>query len=474
MRIASRQNNKRLAVIGIIFAVIALLATAIFATINASLFAASMPTPSSLSPAGGLYTNGKSYTMRWTPIASAVKYTYESYNDELGKSKRFESTELSSSSSRSGIGEMTYYWRVQAIDAQGNKSEWSELSKLVIDNTPPTSPSISVSGIGVEKLLNTPSITATWNQPTGDSASYNFRYSNTAIGAQYTAQSPRNITGLTATEWSGPISEGDGAYTLQVQALDRAGNQSPWSAPFTFNLDVTAPGITLDPIASAETPAIITVRAAVNDSSIQKAEILVDGTVITEVDVTDGKVVHSLSGYGAGTRTITVRATDAAGNRGVSNAQTSIITTPVVIITPTPPEETPTSKPTQPTIPVEIEEPAPPVLQPTITDPAPVKNVPSNASAAIEQPVRTNNLRNIAFALPDEEGEVAAPVSAAASAPETSISGGLTNVAQGVKGDSVAKNNWSVPLGGIGWGVAAGVGVSWAILAVRRRWPEDK
>lgn len=145
-------------------------------------------------------------------------------------------------------------------------------------------------------------------------------------GASYSScTSPMNLSGVT-----------QGAHTFYVTADDTAGNTSS-AATYTWNVDLTAPTLTLN-----TTPASITNinSASFGFSAIDSG----GGSVAGYVCSLDGAAYssctdpQSYSALSAGSHSFSIKATDSAGN-------TSAVTNYTWIVDQTPPTVTITSKP---------------------------------------------------------------------------------------------------------------------------------
>src|SRR5690606_24020109 len=94
--------------------------------------------------------------------------------------------------------------------------------------------------------------------------------------------------------------------------------ESACSAPFSVTLDLTAPVVTVDDIATINEGDDAVVTGTVDDPSVTTVEIFVDGVSEGIATVVAGAFSFNVSGLAVGDYDITVRATDAAGNDGES------------------------------------------------------------------------------------------------------------------------------------------------------------
>lgn len=193
-------------------------------------------------PFDGAVVSGTQYTMAWTKVAGAKEYQYESYSDANGLQKRWFTTYGGSTTSKVSfnIPEQTYWWRIRAIDTNGVAGGWSQLWKLTVDNTAPTTTLTTSSPSGAPNLYNGPiTITGTVGVAEKNLASHTFTVTNpqgvvSIIGPISTANLTHSFTLDT--------SAGDGQYTITYSALDKAGNKSAAIASRVVVVDKTAPG----------------------------------------------------------------------------------------------------------------------------------------------------------------------------------------------------------------------------------------
>jgi hypothetical protein len=135
----------------------------------------------------------------------------------------------------SAFPEGTIYWRVGSIDSLGNESSFSATSSLTIDLTPPIAPT---------PVAFTPDPTNNqqpkldWNGPS-DAARYHIQIDD---NADFT--SPLiDDSSLTVKAYTSSIKLPAGAIYWHVSSIDAAGNESAFSAPDSFVIDTTVPGV---------------------------------------------------------------------------------------------------------------------------------------------------------------------------------------------------------------------------------------
>ncbi|MBZ4331842.1 Ig-like domain-containing protein [Corallococcus sp. AS-1-12] len=177
---------------------------------------------------------------------------------------------------------------VVAVDAAGNVSPSTSASFSVDLVAPDTALTASVPAVTSSRDA---SFEFTSNEPT---ATFECRFDT---GTFIPCTSPQARTDLA-----------DGTYTVQVRAVDAAGNVDPTPATFTWTVDTTAPDtfIRSGPVANdAPNPATFDLDS--NEAGVTYACSLDDGPFTACSD-------PALFTVTAGPHTLAVRATDAAGN----------------------------------------------------------------------------------------------------------------------------------------------------------------
>lgn len=93
--------------------------------------------PTLAAPQNGALVSGNP-GQSWNPVAGVHHYKYESFSDVGLQNKIYSETTTQTSRTVGGTQTITFWWHVQAVDAAGNASPWSDAWKLTIDNTKPT------------------------------------------------------------------------------------------------------------------------------------------------------------------------------------------------------------------------------------------------------------------------------------------------------------------------------------------------
>ena len=95
--------------------------------------------PVLFTPLNNTYIKGDSVVNEWSVVDDATEYFYESYYDQETSNLKCNQIIFAPDNSNiiSTATDDTFWWRVKSIDNAENKSQWSELRKLIIDKTPP-------------------------------------------------------------------------------------------------------------------------------------------------------------------------------------------------------------------------------------------------------------------------------------------------------------------------------------------------
>ncbi|MWC28833.1 S-layer homology domain-containing protein [Paenibacillus sp. MMS18-CY102] len=203
-----------------------------------------------------------------------------------------------------GLADGSHTLQVRAIDAAGNVDATPASYTWTIDTavTPPqdtTAPETTIDS-GPAAVSN--SATATFTFSSNESGTFEASLD----GAAFTAStSPLTLTGLA-----------DGSHTLQVRAIDAAGNVDATPASYTWTIDTavtppqdtTAPETTIDSSpAAVSNSATATFTFSSNESGTFEASL--DGAAFAA-----STNPLTLAGLADGSHTLQVRAIDAAGN----------------------------------------------------------------------------------------------------------------------------------------------------------------
>ena len=222
------------------------------------------------------------------------------------------------------LGEGVHTLTARATDAAGNQGASSAAFHVTIDTSAPGAPSITAfagdSGTAGDHVTNDQTLTLSGTAEAGDTVEV-FR-DGVSIGT--------TVAGV-GGDWSLADANllADGTYQFTARATDGAGNQGAASAAFQVTIDTTAP---VAPTFGSVTDNVAPVTGLVADNgTTNDTTLTIDGTAelgstVTVYD-TDGTTVVgtgvatggagpiTTSVLSEGAHTLTLRATDAAGNQ---------------------------------------------------------------------------------------------------------------------------------------------------------------
>ncbi|CQT87634.1 TPA_asm: BapA prefix-like domain-containing protein [Salmonella enterica subsp. enterica serovar Typhi str. CT18] len=217
---------------------------------------------------------------------------------------------------------------VIAVDAAGNASPVSDSVNFVVDTTPPLTPVITSVSDDQAPGLGTIANGQNTNDPTPT-------FSGTAeAGATSTLYENGTVIGTTTAQpdgaWSVSTSTlASGTHVITAVATDAAGNSSPNSTAFTLTVDTTAPQTPIltsvvDDVAGGVTGNLANGqitndnRPTLNGTAEAGSVVSIyDGDTLLGVTSANASGAWSFTpttGLNDGTRTLTVTATDPAGN----------------------------------------------------------------------------------------------------------------------------------------------------------------
>ena len=214
-----------------------------------------------------------------------------------------------------GAADGTYTVSVIAIDAAGNPSS-AGTATYELDTTPPPAPTVSAP----PALTNSPSVTIT--------------SSDAESGVTLTCRltDPQgHVVNASACPANGAYNASghpDGTYTLVVTAADAAGNTS--STTVTWVLDTTpppAPSVSAPPTLTNSMSVTLTISDAQSDATLTCALVGPGGGTVSTGPCPAGGAFDT-TGHGDGVYTLTVTATDPAGNSSTTTVSWTRDTTP--------------------------------------------------------------------------------------------------------------------------------------------------
>ena len=226
------------------------------------------------------------------------------------------------------LGEGVHALTARATDAAGNQGASSTAFHVTIDTSAPGAPAITAiagdSGTAGDHVTNDQTLTLSGTAEAGDTVEV-FR-DGVSIGTTVA-----DVGG----DWSLADANllADGTYQFTARATDGAGNQGAASAAFQVTIDTTAPGApTFGSVIDNVAPVtgLVADNGTTNDTTLTIDGTAELGSTVTVYD-TDGTTVVgtgvatggagpiTTSALSEGAHTLTLRATDAAGNQGAAS-----------------------------------------------------------------------------------------------------------------------------------------------------------
>ena len=139
-----------------------------------------------------------------------------------------------------GLDDGAYTVLFKTSDKLGNKDEVS--IQLIVDNTAPTTPVLSVNGSSASTLYtNQYNMTANWAAPVSGAVRYEYMYWNDISTSDYNASNPW-VNPTSSTGHFGTFDQGQGSHYIKVRAYDSVGNSSE-SNTIKVVYDMTAPTV---------------------------------------------------------------------------------------------------------------------------------------------------------------------------------------------------------------------------------------
>ena len=262
-------------------------------TVTIDTTAPGKPNPTTTTP-----TNDRTPTWTW----NAVSGNPVSYDVQLNNGSITNQTGRTYTPS-SNLSDGSHTIKVRAKDALGNTSDWGTHT-VTIDATAPGIPNPDT-----ETPTQNRKPTWEWNKPSGDPVSYDVRING------------GSITNQTSLNFTPSFNLSDGSHTIEVRAIDQAGNISGWGSD-TVTIDTTAPDI---PIPITDTP-------TQNRKPTWTWDAVSGNPVSYDVQLNSGSITNQTtlnftpsSDLSDGSHTIKVRAKDALGNTSAWGTHTVTI-----------------------------------------------------------------------------------------------------------------------------------------------------
>ena len=187
-----------------------------------------------LAPLNGAFTNDNTPVLDWSNVSVAKFYLlqvdYDStFTNPLLDTYSFVSTYTFTDT----LGDSLYYWRVRYLPYG---LDWTPIWRFTVDTKPPEVPMLISPKDSL--ITNDNRLQFVWSS-TADSGTYILEL---ALDSLFTA-GVRTISDLPETTYTVTDTLKDTIYYWHVKAIDRATNQSGWSAVWNFEIDTQAPEI---------------------------------------------------------------------------------------------------------------------------------------------------------------------------------------------------------------------------------------
>jgi hypothetical protein len=213
-------------------------------------------TPTNLLPPTGTTASNPNFSMSWNTVSGASVYQYRTSNAQVNETTLgpvIYSDDSSSSNYTIGANTVTransntpqgdYFWQVRAGAGNNLWSDWSVINKVTVDTTAPTKPtnfnpsngSVQSSTVTFDWLASTDATAVTYDLQYSTSPSQDAGVLNGAV---------KTVNGISATEQT--VSGLETGYIYwQVRAKDAAGQYSQWSDIWGYEIDATAPNLSI-------------------------------------------------------------------------------------------------------------------------------------------------------------------------------------------------------------------------------------
>lgn len=246
-------------------------------------------------PASNAYLATSSLQVTWSVSNTGAGLALVQVRLDAGPWQTLAATATSYTFTSVADGAHTAYVQALGLNgAQGNASV-----AVTVDATPPT---VSITSPTTNAWSSTSSVVVTWSATDATSGVAHASLSlDGAPAAEVTGQTSHTFTDVA-----------DGSHTAVLTVTDLAGNSA--STSVAFRVDTTPPTVTINAPASGATvsTSTVTVQWSATDAG--------SGVGTVQVSLDDGSFqtatggTQTFTGLADGTHTVTIRATDAAGN----------------------------------------------------------------------------------------------------------------------------------------------------------------
>ncbi len=216
-------------------------------------------TPSLVWPTGGAWSNTARTVLEWMPVNfgsfSPVRYVVQLDTIVSFPSPR-EDTTATNADTVALAERHKYFWRVRAYDLAGNQGSFSGADSFGVDYTPPMIPVLVGPDSGA--ILNDSMVTFVWRSAADNLSGVSHYVLQFANNPDFI--SPITQDSIADTTFT-PAPLADTFWFWRVRTVDKAANQSSWSAVRSFEVDTRTPAVPtlVEPVAGAWNNAAATV-----------------------------------------------------------------------------------------------------------------------------------------------------------------------------------------------------------------------
>ncbi|MBZ0295140.1 MAG: DUF4962 domain-containing protein, partial [Anaerolineae bacterium] len=195
--------------------------------------------PKQFTPANRLETNDTTPTFTWEavvdPLSQPVTYQLQIATNGSFRDIVIDTTTAATSfTPGAAMAEGRYFWRVRTLNYLGAPGRWSRSSIFTVDTTPPQPPALVAPRDG--STVDRSNVTFKWRS-SRTAVQYYLRWGTTNPPVGSGVDNGRR----TSYKLTDPLLAD--IYYWQVQAVDRAGNLSAWSTPFSFTAESPADAV---------------------------------------------------------------------------------------------------------------------------------------------------------------------------------------------------------------------------------------
>ncbi len=178
------------------------------------------------------FVSDRDATVAWNTVVDNLSGIKE-YVVEYADNAEFDGAQSVTSSNvdlvLSSLPDGSYFWHVKSLDNSGNESNWSSINTFNIDQTAPDIPD------GLSSSVTNDSVALDWANADDNLTGikeYIVEYVDisdlSSVETLHVTSSELNLTGLSDLT----------TYQWRVKTVDNAENESDWSTPETFTVDI--------------------------------------------------------------------------------------------------------------------------------------------------------------------------------------------------------------------------------------------